>query len=1076
MLGEMRQYRGKHGVYAAEMLETARLLLWQLEQHPRQAEAAAYCIRQAVVEIFGDTKDYGALRDVARSVVDAKDGMQTTDTVNEEGFLKLHLAMENLKNLLCDQKPETRLKKIFTKSSGTEPVDGPHSFIREYRRTSNKSSRLMHRVSKTRTDVSKVRDHYDKVVDVLALIFLSRVRMHRIAQLAELPAPRKSDLDKLRRTMKHAYDFQYFAKKMSSPDWFDLMDADMLKSTSGRPPWLLRSLVWYLKDAHVDAFVRMLENNFDRWTSDDAGLGELGFVGYRLGDDGLPWLIKTLQASKRVRIERVEKMKTCPDASRTGPELSEEIGRTGGSIRHLDDCARRAFLKMNQPNSEFIELAEHLLSPDSTINDYNKTDTIPAKLVEAMDQKFAIRIVKILVREFLAKLGRYRYRIPRLGSLNGPGRNHLFGIDSLVASLQGALVKAGDLGIPTPNLIMELGSLSEAVRPRFEAWLYSRVDDVDFAEVVHYIIDSCNNRRPNDEDGLLLAKLKQDGRIQDISGQITSLLGRAPDTRKMSGDPRQWEISRDEVRHIRWASTMRPWVELPDEWKSCLDIVDGSHDAERDTGSGHAQKASGGQDETALPEGLDADDALEVAAKIASVNPSIDTFPELAGRQSLASYLETTVRRNTLRWAENPVGIIRALRHPEYVVSYFRGLTNTNADLAPYAARIVSAVKSARTLQWDDGASGSSIFYYDGTFLNVDMAGMGLIEKMIKGNIILGKDSLADVWSVVGEAVVLPDPETVAQPDYSIEYLHTVHDLPHVRAVHTLFEMFRYAKRNNTDVPNMILTRLAEAVRLTGQHGVDYRACIGPQANFMYVVAPEWFERNEQYLFGSAASTELGRVALDMCMIRYKPDAFILAKYQDGVLNAVKRSIPGALHHLLYGLLWGMSGYDPKHIAKKLMNIGPEYVSKAGGWDMYNLLREGAGAEHVQRAVDFWDSVLEQSPKPEALVGFGWYASVPGIAQERWEELMMRTCEMVEKLDWSQEVAERISTSETITDAGWRILTRLLSIDLGHEGEEVANHAMDALRRTAGIVDAPESRSRLRDALWDHGFHDAAEF
>lgn len=74
LLAEMRQYRGKHGIYAAEMLETARLLLERPEQYPRQAEVAAYCIRQTVGEVFGDTRDYTEpLSDMVRRVAEAMD-------------------------------------------------------------------------------------------------------------------------------------------------------------------------------------------------------------------------------------------------------------------------------------------------------------------------------------------------------------------------------------------------------------------------------------------------------------------------------------------------------------------------------------------------------------------------------------------------------------------------------------------------------------------------------------------------------------------------------------------------------------------------------------------------------------------------------------------------------------------------------------------------------------------------------------------------------------------------------------------------------------------------------------------
>lgn len=89
---------------------------------------------------------------------------------------------------------------------------------------------------------------------------------------------------------------------------------------------------------------------------------------------------------------------------------------------------------------------------------------------------------------------------------------------------------------------------------------------------------------------------------------------------------------------------------------------------------------------------------------------------------------------------------------------------------------------------------------------------------------------------------------------------------------------------------------------------------------------------------------------------------------------------------------------------------------------------------------------------------------------------MMRTCEMAKKLDQPQKVAERISASQRITDADWRILARLFSTDLGYDKERVAKYAIDTLRKTMDGEDAPESHSYLREVLVDHRYYDAREF
>ena len=1074
LLVEMRQYRDKHGIYAAEMLETARLLLDQPEQHPRQAEAAAYCIRQAVGEIFGDTRDYmESLPDMVGRVVKAKDRVESSDVADEGALQYLYRVVEELKDRVCNPKPESRLKEIFRENSWMELEDCPHPLIQDYRRIKNKSNELAHRVSEVRTDTDKVRDHYEEIVDTLALIFLPTERLARIEKLAKLSAPQKSNLDELKRIMKHEYGFDHFASKITSPVWFDLMDPDMLKSPSGKPPWLLRSLAGHLKDKHVDAFIGMLDKHFDRWVSDEVGLGELGFVGYMLGDNGLPWLVKTLQASEEVRMKRDEKIKKRLDADKPDPELSEEIERMNDSIWNLDNYIQRTFLKIKQPNSEFIELAEYLLNSTSSVDTYYKTTTIPAKLVEVMDSSFSIQTIKILVK-VLGTQQNLNWATSKPTSVTRMSPDSPHDVDNAVYNLHGSLKKASDLGISTPKLVGALDTLPDAIKLRFVAWLYSRADDIDRSELVDFIVDSCSSRPPTDDDDLLLGRLGRDGGIgNDLAAQIKRIIGKTPEPTKMVGRPNQWDLGPEKLRCIMWARTIRPWIELPDEWKPCLDIMDSIYEAKYDSGSWQVLGAPETQDDTTLSARYSIADPLEAAIEIAAKEPTVGGFPEPLGGYSPILDLENMVRGNASKWAENPVEIVRRLHRPEYVASYFRGLTGSKEVLTPNADQIVSAIKFVRMHQWDGAISGSSAFYNTDELMKVGVAGMELIEEMVKNDVSLGKDALVEVWSFVIDAVVLPAPETDEQPDYSVEYLYTVHDLPHVQAVYTLFKMILYTKRNNIEVFKTALARIAQAIRLTGKYGVDYHACIGSEALFLHWVDPDWFEQNEQYLFGSSVSVELGRVALDMCMIMNQPNAFILEKYRDGVLGAVKRDTPRALHYLRCGLLWGISGYDPKHVAKELSNIGPEYVSKTGGWDMFDMLREGAGAEHVRRAVDFWESILNQSPKPEALVGFGWYANVPGIDQERWEKLMMRTCKMVKKLDCSWGVAERISTSQTITDTGLGILARLLKTDIGSHMDEVAKYAMDALRKTVDATDALELRSHLREVLVDRGFRNA---
>ena len=502
-------------------------------------------------------------------------------------------------------------------------------------------------------------------------------------------------------------------------------------------------------------------------------------------------------------------------------------------------------------------------------------------------------------------------------------------------------------------------------------------------------VDSCSSRYPTDDDDLLLDRPEYEGIDDSLAARIRSAIGEAPE---LVGHPIQWGLDAEKRRRIMWAHTMRFRVELPDGWKPCLDVVVRLDDETKRDYIWYTLGESEVQYD-AMPDGYGTDAPLEVATKIAAKEPGASRFQSPTDGRTPVYELETAVRDNVAGWIEDPAAIIHTLRRPEYVAGYLRGL-GAEYIMTQHADRIIFAVKLVRDIRRDN-TIGSTPFYYDGKLTSVDMVGIELIEKVIKNDIGLCRDTLAGVWSVVVDGIICPDIETDEQVNCSIEYLQAVDELPHVRAVSTLIGMMRYAKRNDAYVPRMALIKLADILRLTGQYGVDYHACIGPRASFMRGVEPEWLEQNEPYLFGSAVSAELGRVALDMHLM-YGPADFILVKYQDEVFDAVKRDVPNALYHLLDGMLSGMCCYEPEYVAVNLMEIGPEYISKTG-WYMPKLLPKD-DTERVQYGMAYWDNILKRCPESKALAGFGWWADVPGIDHMQWEELMLRTCMMTKKV------------------------------------------------------------------------------
>ena len=98
------------------------------------------------------------------------------------------------------------------------------------------------------------------------------------------------------------------------------------------------------------------------------------------------------------------------------------------------------------------------------------------------------------------------------------------------------------------------------------------------------------------------------------------------------------------------------------------------------------------------------------------------------------------------------------------------------------------------------------------------------------------------------------------------------------------------------------------------------------------------------------------------------------------------------------------------------------------------------------------------------------------MGQGEWEGLTLRTCHLAEgKLDRGSKVAERIISSQEVTEVGLQILVQLMRTDLGYETYLVAKHALEALRASKYALGTRGAWTRLRDTMLRRGYNGAAE-
>ena len=1043
---KIKQEFGVRGLYAVEMLETANHLLKQTIHAPRQSSAAAYCIRQAIVEIFQHKTDSKYERDtISKEIVDTRRRFSNPEAPTKDELQKLLEAVDKLKTILEDNtRHKTRLAATIKHRTGRNPWSGEDSPLEAYQQEIDKLNGLVHNVSEEAEDVDVVRRRLERVLDILARILLPTERRDEIIKLAEMSEPQRSDARHLREVMVSVNDFDLFTSKVQSATWFRVMDRSMLKPPSDNSPWLVGYLVRRLKDRHRNAFVLLIQENWGIWTENDDRLGEFAHLLYLMDDDGLDFLIKLLQKDPTSKT-------ICYSAS-------------------------KACSAMQASNPLVVKFADLLLNQDSGLGYYDRAVKVPAKLVEGItDLASSEKRINVLILKLQDQLKhKSSFYMQRYASVANLDVNVSYPSNALLTHLRDAFKKGKSMGNSTSQMVKWLTPLQGDVQSRLVAWLYSVADDVDCLSMVDFVTSGCQSRSPTGDDIALLDRLGRECNMNAVATQLTDAIGKAPELNNPKDVMRQDDQSPDDVRRTMWAIMMKNVIDLP-EWEKTLDIL-AKQGIDRDA---LERSAHVSVDQT-TPFGVEQFDDVEpydLAAKIASWRPNAKDEPNLLSVSNMCYSLSDSVKRNTDKWIEYPIRIIKTLQHPTYITFYFDGISNADGSLDACADRLIQAVRFAHTHPWQIMPLGQSPLEYDIDWQNTDMAGINLIRTLIGKNVQMNDESMSDVWKLVCESASYESTESSMQASDSFDQSSSIDsmsdiDTPRKSAIDTMPRLIQYAKDNNHDIPKHVLEMLTALLLLTGQNGAECRSVLASSVHLLRSSIPNWFEQNEPLLFGHKAPESLAQLSLDAHLKYGYQDENILKKYKKGVLDAVRNDVERALDHLMLGMFLKIDGYDQDSLVKDLARMGAKYVSLAGTCSA-RLLWNTPDPDSILQGVSLWRCVLDSSPCPEALAGYGMWAHVSVLEQRKWEDLTLRTCKQAKgKLEWTDEIAKRVDSAEEITDSGLKILKWTIQSDLLFSDKDlVAEHVLNVLRRSKDELGTTTSWTVLSDALLDRGHH-----
>ena len=414
-----------------------------------------------------------------------------------------------------------------------------------------------------------------------------------------------------------------------------------------------------------------------------------------------------------------------------------------------------------------------------------------------------------------------------------------------------------------------------------------------------------------------------------------------------------------------------------------------------------------------------------------SQNPKHKTHLQFYPRT--ADGLADTVRNDAKKWTDNPDDIIGALYYPAYASAYFDGLRSVGAvaqlnNLVPIIQHVVERYNESMAEDATDKRWQKSVSYMLST--------LEILSKM--------DDASFSFSTLIEICHILQDVASKRHDNYVCGSL-LVDEINNRLHLEALFCITHMVCRLRDKTPPAVRKTLTAAARRDGQ---EHRIVLGCALGMLRSAIPDWYAENESLLFGKDSPDIMNSALMRVCshtQLDTHPilDVQTMEKYHALVLEAldaeirhIRKRMPKAeylkpndlMRHFMHHVLFGSRGYRIEDSVRDLTRIGPYAISMAGHECGLLIQDKNTEKKLVDRGVRFWETVLDSSPKPEALYGFGSWAYTESIKSDTWERLMLRTCEATDgRIYASDTVIERASSGGTPTKYGYRIILLVLN-------------------------------------------------
>lgn len=1047
LFGQLEREFGDRGRRAVEFLQTGARQLRRAKRRsaPRDAEAVAYCIREALSAIQKSVGgyDHPAVRGnyerfsvVSRDVVAAAEPLRGGARGDEEldRLLDAVARLETVHGQPTEREDE--LTRLMLIRSGVPPLAGQGSAVETFNEVGRRANDALH----TQIDLGEAAELYRRATSALISLFHPPTeRLEQLEQLAardQLGPTERAQLGQLIGTPHHLV---HFFRHATSSRWLLLLEGTPLVALPDKPgaPWPV---------------VRLVERHSDR---DDKTIAA--------------WLN---QLADTVRDE--DHVVYVADAARRfgrgGDAALLKLAHRSGHNLGVEHTLRRRFEAV-PPDADFVTRAgDYLLDPAGSSTPW--LDRIVRRYLAGVDSDNGVERLEILtykLRKWMEHDGELILG-PTRGSVADQRRRGDERRQVLHAWTQAAGMVLDFVDLD--HLVSLTERLPDEVGVRLRSWLLTQVADVDADRLVFIVADTVKRVLPGPDEARLVDRALQAADRQRCLTSWRDAVGAPPALQTVVDTFRDDVELSERLLRMAWWATLLP-NEIFHDWQQQLTHVQaqvGPMDRARvERAASRPRVGSWRSTSPMTVEQIRAMEPLEAAEAIGRWTPPQDpSAREDPGE--LGYTLQQAVEADGERWIMVAPDAIERLGHPMYVRHLIEGLTHSGLDAAASGERLagIAAEVMGRKGGVDPLGVGRDSDHDWGWATD---AAVSLVRHLAATTADFGnlRDHVWDRLLQLAEPTHRPDGDEGSERPR--EPLDKAANDPTMRALDAALSLAWSEAARGRPVEPRLLALLDRVLAVGGVIAHSWRALLSTHVGRLARFAPAWLSQHASTLFGPTADPELRQTAVD-ALLRFGRDGgrlWLEEHYSAAIDEALRLGVEGAAVLLLHQMLRGESGKDPATVVARLLRHNPAMLS---GSAMKLLPDEDDQPGDLNQILAFWAAAVEQTTNRDALYGFGWFADLRGIPDEEWAARMLETARTAGgDLDVPHRIAERClevgATSETLE----LLLILLRGTSADYERYDIATAGAELLQEEP----APDEgltghRQRLHDAILEYGF------